>query len=53
MADAVVVQGLGRTSGETRALDGRSSTVPAGTVLRVLGPWTVGLTAVPHSRRVA
>jgi ABC-2 type transport system ATP-binding protein len=42
--DAVVVQDLVKTYGETRALDGVSLTVPEGTVLGVLGPNGAGKT---------
>ena len=44
MADAVVVEGLVKTFGATRALDGLSLTVPEGTVLGVLGPNGAGKT---------
>jgi ABC-2 type transport system ATP-binding protein len=44
--DAVVVQDLVKTYGETRALAGVSLTVPEGTVLGLLGPNGAGKTTV-------
>jgi ABC-2 type transport system ATP-binding protein len=42
--DAVVVEGLVKAFGATRALDGVSLSVPEGTVLGVLGPNGAGKT---------
>ncbi|TWP39025.1 ATP-binding cassette domain-containing protein [Leekyejoonella antrihumi] len=44
MADAVVAEGLVKTYGEVRALDGLDLRVPEGTVLAVLGPNGAGKT---------
>jgi ABC-type multidrug transport system ATPase subunit len=44
MTDAVVAEGLVKTFGETRALDGLDLAVPEGTVLGLLGPNGAGKT---------
>jgi ABC-2 type transport system ATP-binding protein len=44
MTDAVVVEGLVKTFGSTRALDGVSFSLPTGTVLGLLGPNGAGKT---------
>src|SRR5882762_9753785 len=44
MTDAVLAEGLVKTFGETRALDGLDLAVPAGTVYGLLGPNGAGKT---------
>ena len=44
MTDAIVAEGLVRTFGQVRALDGLDLVVPAGTVLGLLGPNGAGKT---------
>jgi ABC-2 type transport system ATP-binding protein len=44
MSDAVVVEGLAKTFGKTKALDGVSFSLPEGTVLGLLGPNGAGKT---------
>src|SRR5690242_20076541 len=46
MADAIEIQGLGKSFGELIALDGLDLTVPAGTVFGLLGPNGAGKTTL-------
>jgi ABC-2 type transport system ATP-binding protein len=46
MSTAVIVEGLAKSYGETRALDGIDLTIPEGTVLGLLGPNGAGKTTV-------
>jgi ABC-type multidrug transport system ATPase subunit len=46
MTDAIQADGLAKSFGATRALDGIDLTVPAGTVLGLLGPNGSGKTTV-------